>query len=113
MARMLFGSIPSPSNGVLDIGPLSIHVYGILLAIGVVVAATHRRATVGRGGVTTGTSSTTSSCRIVIGGVVGARLYHVATDYEKFEGDWLRVFEIWKGGLSIWGVVVGGCDRGR
>ncbi len=44
----------------------------------------------------------------MIGGVVGARLYHVATDYEKFEGDWLRVFEIWKGGLSIWGVVAGG-----
>ena len=45
---------------------------------------------------------------IVIGGVVGARLYHVATDWEKFEGDWLRVLEIWHGGLSIWGVIVGG-----
>jgi prolipoprotein diacylglyceryl transferase len=45
---------------------------------------------------------------IVIFGVVGARLYHVATDYEKFENNWIRVFEIWKGGLSIWGVVIGG-----
>ena len=45
---------------------------------------------------------------IVICGVIGARLYHVATDYEKFEGHWGRVVEIWNGGLSIWGVVLGG-----
>jgi prolipoprotein diacylglyceryl transferase len=32
----------------------------------------------------------------------------VATDWEKFEGDWVRVLEVWKGGLSIWGVLIGG-----
>ncbi len=37
----------------------------------------------------------------VLAGVVGARLYHVATDIEKFRGDWGKVPAIWEGGLGI------------
>ncbi len=36
-------------------------------------------------------------------GVVGARLYHVVTDWERFDGRLLDAFKIWKGGLGIWG----------
>ena len=45
---------------------------------------------------------------IVVGGVVGARLYHVVSDYQLFRGQWLDAFKIWQGGLSIWGAVLGG-----
>ena len=45
---------------------------------------------------------------VVIAGVVGARLYHVITDYELFTDDWFRAFKIWEGGLGIWGAVIGG-----
>ena len=45
---------------------------------------------------------------VVIWGVIGARLYHVITDYQLFEDDPLRAFQIWRGGLSIWGAVIGG-----
>jgi prolipoprotein diacylglyceryl transferase len=38
-------------------------------------------------------------------GLVGARLYHVATDYQRFQGRWLHAFAIWEGGLGIWGGV--------
>lgn len=34
----IFAALPSPSQNVLEIGPLTIHVYGILIAIGVIVA---------------------------------------------------------------------------
>lgn len=100
-------SLPSPADGSIDIGPVAVHVYGILLAVGVVVGSrmTERRwVRWGRNG----HDWQDVVVWVVIGGVVGARLYHVATDSEKFRNDWLRVFEIWKGGLSIWGVVVGG-----
>ena len=45
-------------------------------------------------------------------GVIGSRLYHVATDWRRYEGHWLNAFKIWEGGLGIWGgiglgVVVG------
>jgi prolipoprotein diacylglyceryl transferase len=45
---------------------------------------------------------------IVVAGVIGARVYHVITDYQLFEDDPLKAFEIWKGGLAIWGAVIGG-----
>jgi prolipoprotein diacylglyceryl transferase len=45
---------------------------------------------------------------VVIWGVIGARLYHVVTDYELFEHDAWRAFQIWRGGLGIWGAVIGG-----
>jgi prolipoprotein diacylglyceryl transferase len=35
-------------------------------------------------------------------------VYHVITDYQRFEDDPLKAFQIWKGGLSIWGAVIGG-----
>ncbi len=107
MARMLFGSIPSPSDGTLHLGPIPIHVYGLLLAIGVVLAATlaeRRWSSWGRDR----HQLAAIWVPVVIGGVVGARLYHVATDYQLFEDNWGRVFQIWKGGLSIWGVLIGG-----
>jgi phosphatidylglycerol---prolipoprotein diacylglyceryl transferase len=107
MTQMLFGSIPSPSDGTLHLGPLPIHVYGLLLAIGVVLAARlaeRRWARWGRDR----HQLAEIWVPVVIGGVAGARLYHVATDYQLFEDRWIRVFEIWKGGLSIWGAVLGG-----
>jgi prolipoprotein diacylglyceryl transferase len=36
-------------------------------------------------------------------GVVGSRIYHVITDWERFDGRWLDALKIWKGGLGIWG----------
>ena len=104
---MLLASIPSPSSGTLDLGPFSIHVYGILLAVGVLVAVmiwTRRWASWGH----PRREVEDVVVVVVIAGVVGARLYHVATDPERFEGHWLRVLEIWHGGLSIWGAVLGG-----
>ncbi|NBP86809.1 MAG: prolipoprotein diacylglyceryl transferase, partial [Mycobacteriaceae bacterium] len=46
---------------------------------------------------------------VVVCGVIGARVYHVVTDYQNFtHGRWLDAFKIWQGGLSIWGAVLGG-----
>ena len=36
-AAVVLGSLPSPSSNVLRLGPLRIHAYGLLIAIGVVV----------------------------------------------------------------------------
>src|SRR6478752_7572503 len=45
---------------------------------------------------------------VVIAGVIGARVYHLFTGYKWSEGGVVGAFEIWKGGLSIWGAVLGG-----
>lgn len=42
-------------------------------------------------------------------GFIGARLYHVITDYELYERDPIPgIFEVWNGGLGIYGAVIGG-----
>ena len=44
----------------------------------------------------------------VILGVVGARLYYVLTELDRFP-TLLSVFQIWNGGLGIYGGIIGGC----
>ena len=41
-------------------------------------------------------------------GIVGARLYHVLTDFDRFQGNWSDIPKLWKGGLGIWGAIAGG-----
>jgi prolipoprotein diacylglyceryl transferase len=100
-------SIPSPSSGIVDVGPIPVHAYGLLLAIGVLVAARIAEVRWVRRGYDAKAFSD-MAVWIVIAGVVGARVYHVISDYQLFTHDWLRVFKIWEGGLSIWGVIAGG-----
>ena len=35
---LLLANIPSPSTGVIDIGPLHIHMYGLMLLLGIAAA---------------------------------------------------------------------------
>jgi prolipoprotein diacylglyceryltransferase len=44
VAGSVLADIPSPSTGVLEIGPLSIHAYGLMIALGVVAAVWLRSA---------------------------------------------------------------------
>jgi prolipoprotein diacylglyceryl transferase len=41
-------------------------------------------------------------------GIIGARLYHVATDWDRFSGHLARIPLVWQGGLGLPGVIVGG-----
>ena len=34
-------------------------------------------------------------------GIIGARLYHVVTDWQRFENDLGSIVQVWKGGLGI------------
>src|SRR3712207_4706382 len=44
----------------------------------------------------------------VAGGIVGARLYHVATSWSEVPDEWWGPFAIWEGGLGVWGGIAGG-----
>jgi prolipoprotein diacylglyceryl transferase len=108
-------SIPSPSNGVVDLGPLPLHMYGLMIAIGVLVAARVGRVRyIAKGSgdeaesKARGEAFDSVAFWAVIGGIIGARLYHVVTDYQLFEDHPERIVQIWKGGLGIWGAVIGG-----
>ncbi|MEM8904968.1 MAG: prolipoprotein diacylglyceryl transferase [Actinomycetota bacterium] len=107
MQSRVLASIPSPGDNAIDLGPLSLRAYGILIALGVVAAVwlTQRR-WAARGH--DPDQITTVAMWAVPFGVVGARIYHVITDNERFRGNWGEAFEIWSGGLGIWGAIAGG-----
>ena len=103
--------IPSPSSGVVHAGPLTIHMYGLmlLLAIAACVWLTGKR-WVARGG----DWDLIFRCTVwgVAAGIVGARLYHDITSWNEVPNHWWGPFAVWEGGLGVWGgiglgVVVG------
>ena len=99
--------IPSPSHGVVHLGPIPLRGYAFCIIIGVFVAVwLGNKRWIARGG----RSGTVADIAVwaVPFGLVGGRLYHVITDYELYfsEGrDWVDAFKIWEGGLGIWGAI--------
>jgi prolipoprotein diacylglyceryl transferase len=108
---VILASIPSPSSGSIDVGPLELHAYGVMLLLGILAAVflTGRRWT-RRGG------DWDLVFRVamwgVAGGVVGARLYHLATSWNEVPDEWWGPFAIWEGGLGVWGGIAGGVLAG-
>lgn len=45
---------------------------------------------------------------LIIGGFIGARLYHVASSFGYYRYHFLDIFKVWNGGLSIYGALLGG-----
>jgi prolipoprotein diacylglyceryl transferase len=98
----VLASIPSPSQNVLEIGPFSIHFYGIMIAIGVIVAVlVAKRRYVRFGG--SGELVERVSIWAVAVGFLGARLGYVITHTGDFiDRPWGILF-IWEGGLALYG----------
>ncbi|MFN0155600.1 MAG: prolipoprotein diacylglyceryl transferase [Gaiella sp.] len=108
----LLATIPSPSSGTFDLGPLEIHMYGLMLLLAIAAAtAIAGRRFVGRGG-----GDWDLILRLAIWGVgwgiVGARAYHLLTSWSEVPDEWWGPFAIWKGGLGVWGGIAAGCVAG-
>ncbi|MEV0744900.1 prolipoprotein diacylglyceryl transferase [Streptomyces sp. NBC_01220] len=99
--------IPSPSTGVIDLGPIPLRGYAFCIIIGVFVAVWFgNKRWVARGG-RVGTVADIAVWAVPFG-LVGGRLYHVITDYQLYFSDgenWVDAFKIWQGGLGIWGAI--------
>ncbi len=104
----MFASIPSPSTNSISIGPLSLNAYGLMIALGVLAAVwmLGRQLEAKR----LGTTDDASSIGMwgVAAGIVGARLYHVITDWDRFADDLAAIPKIWEGGLGIPGGLLAG-----
>ncbi|MDX8048452.1 prolipoprotein diacylglyceryl transferase [Lentzea sp. BCCO 10_0798] len=103
----MLATIPSPDQGVWHLGPLPIRAYALCIIAGILVAIWWGdRRLVARGG-TKGTVSDVAVFAVPFG-LVGGRLYHVATDYYRYFGEGknpLDALKIWDGGLGIWGAI--------
>jgi len=99
--------IPSPAHGILHVGPLQLHAYGLMLAIGVLAAAKIADVRWRRSGHNPKVIAEIA-VPVVIAGIIGARVYHLFTGYKWDQDGIVGAFEIWHGGLSIWGAVAAG-----
>ncbi|MEO5680261.1 MAG: prolipoprotein diacylglyceryl transferase [Acidimicrobiales bacterium] len=100
--------LPSPSTGVLHLGPLSLRAYGLCIALGALIAIRIASSRQDRRGGPAGVVEAIAWWAVPAG-LVGARLYHVVTDWNRGDPSYadepLRIVRIWEGGLGIWGGV--------
>ncbi|MEN3299314.1 prolipoprotein diacylglyceryl transferase [Pseudonocardia sp.] len=104
---LVLAYLPSPDRGVWHLGPIPIRAYALCIILGIVVAVTWgEKRFVARGG-EPGTVLDVAVFAVPFG-LVGGRLYHLATDWRTYfgpGGDPIRALMIWEGGLGIWGAI--------
>ena len=99
--------LPSPSTGVLQLGPFPLRAYAVCILLGVVLAVVvGERRWVARGG-TRGVVADVATVAVPFG-IVGARVYHVVTSPAAYLEDPVRALYVWQGGLGIPGGIAGG-----
>ncbi|MBQ3969142.1 MAG: prolipoprotein diacylglyceryl transferase [Clostridia bacterium] len=93
------------------IGGFSVYWYGIIIAVGFVLAVVYGMKNAKRFNVN---EDKLTNCVIVglIAAVVGARLYFVAFSWDSFKDNPSRVFNIHEGGLAIYGGLIGAVAGG-
>ena len=112
MMLTVLASLPSPPDNAISIGPLELRAYGLFIAIGAIVAVGIARR---RWASLTGSDSDAIgdvAVWAIPAGFVGARLYHVITDWHRFEDAPLDAFKVWEGGLGIPGAILLGAVVG-
>jgi len=97
----------SPGAIILQVGPLAIRWYGLLIATGVLVGTTlaHREA-IRRG------QDPDRLLNVIVAAVlsalVGARLYYVLFNLDYYGANPAKILAVWEGGLAIHGGLIAG-----
>jgi prolipoprotein diacylglyceryl transferase len=108
MTTTVIAYFPSPPQGVWHLGPIPLRAYALFIIIGIIAALLiGDRRWVARGG-ERGVIYDIALWAVPFG-LVGGRLYHLATDWRTYFGEGgagpIAALRIWDGGLGIWGAV--------
>lgn len=99
---VLPGKIILPQQ--LEVLGFGIHYYGVILAVAILSAyylATSRKELVNF----TTDEVENISLVVLIGGFIGARLYHVVSSWDYYTNHWFEILQVWNGGLGIFGAI--------
>ena len=84
------------------------HLYGLLIGVGVLLGVWVARKQAVRWGIKPELIDD-ALVWIVVPAIIGARLYHVATDWQLYtQASVVDLFSIWRGGLGLFGALSGG-----
>ena len=108
MTKTVIAYFPSPPQGVWHLGPIPLRAYALFIILGIIAALLiGDRRWAARGG-ERGVIYDIALWAVPFG-LIGGRLYHLATDWRTYFGDGgagpIAALRIWDGGLGIWGAV--------
>ena len=101
----LFGIEMNPPRG-FELGAVNIRFYGIVIAVGLLLAVIYGLKRSKQFGLKED-DILDGVLGIVPFAIVCARLYYVAFSWHEFENNPIEILYIWKGGLAIYGGVIG------
>jgi prolipoprotein diacylglyceryl transferase len=100
-------SFPSPPQGVWHLGPIPIRAYALCIIVGIIVAIVWGEKRFQARGGQKGFITDLAVWAVPFG-LVGGRLYHLATDWRTYfgpGGNPIAALYVWNGGLGIWGAI--------
>ncbi len=104
-------AIPSPSFNGIHLGPFDLRIYGLMYVLAVLAAVA----------ITTRRWEAQGGSRDLVqevalwgfpAGLIGGRLYFLATSWNEVPDHWWGPLAVWKGGLGIWGGIAFGTLAG-
>lgn len=107
----LLASIPSPSSNGFHVGPVLFRAYGLTYVVAVLAAIV----------ITSRRWEAKGGDRALVyevalwgfpAGLIGGRLYYLATSWDQVPDHWWGPFAVWQGGLGIWGGIAAGTAAG-
>ena len=105
----MLSSIPSPSSNTMPV--IGLHYYGVMIALGVLAAVMLARARWRAAGHDPDEIADIAVWAVPAG-LIGTRVYHVITDFDKYRDNLGQIFAIWNGGLGIPGGILFGVIAG-
>ena len=97
----------NPEPILISIGPIDVHWYGLFIVTGILLAMSIAFKLAEYYKIPK-SAIIDSSFWLIIGGIAGARLYHVLLELPYYLAHPLNIFKIWHGGLAIHGAIIAG-----
>lgn len=96
-----------PQSVLLQFGPIKIYWYGVFIVVGILAAymlSAYLLKKYGQRDI----DLADLTLYLLIGGLLGARFFHVLSEYRYYSENPMNIFKIWHGGLWIYGALIGG-----
>jgi phosphatidylglycerol---prolipoprotein diacylglyceryl transferase len=86
----------------ITVGPLTVHTYGLMIAIGFLAGLFVAVKTGRRNGIDS-QKIMDMGFLLIISGVIGSRITYVLMNFSEYSGNPIRMFKLWEGGLVFSG----------
>ena len=97
----------SPGPLVFQLGPFALRWYGLLIALAVLAGLTLATRLGNARGIEPALIADLLPL-LVLGAVIGARIYYVALEWRQYAANPIEALAIWRGGIAIHGALIGG-----